>query len=114
MNELKMITDEELMNEKKDLIEFYWNNLDLKNNIIDCYIIGEDYYKGIIIKQDQSISMLIYNSMQNISCKSFYDNKVKSEIKKFLKNNEDKHEIKFKDETCCICYEKKVNKIFIP
>ena len=114
MNELKMLTDEELMNEKKDLIEFYWNNLDLKNNIIDCYIIGEDYCEGIIKKQDQSISMLIYNSIQNISCKSFYDNKVKSEIKKFLKSNEDKHEIKFKDETCCICYEKKVNKIFIP
>ena len=39
---------------------------------------------------------------------------VKSKIKKFLKIHENKIENKFKDEICCICYDKKVNKLFIP
>ena len=36
------------------------------------------------------------------------------EVKLFLKTHEYKFENHFKDETCCVCYEKKVNKIFIP
>ena len=47
---------------------------------------------------------------------------VKNEIKKFLKDNEnkientleDKLKNKLKDETCCICYDKKIDRILIP
>ena len=39
---------------------------------------------------------------------------VKDKIKKFLKEHDHKIENKLKDEICCICYDKKISKIFIP
>ena len=38
----------------------------------------------------------------------------KSKIKKFFQNHEYKMENLLKNEVCCICYDKKVDKMFIP
>ena len=114
MNSLKLITDDELMKAKKDLIEYYSKNLKLKYQIIDCYIIGEDYFKGITKKKDEFIALVIYDSAKKLFCKTIIDSHIRDEVKKFLKTHENKFENKIKDEICCICYEKKVDKIFIP
>ena len=114
MNNLNLIDKEELIKAKKDIMKYFWNNSNLNYEIIDCYIIAEDYFEGITQKQDKFISMMIYKSTQNIFCKSINDCKVKSEIKKIIKKEENKIENKLKDEICGICYEKKANKIFIP
>ena len=39
MHRKKMISDTELNTAKKDLIEFYYKNMKLKYEIVDCYII---------------------------------------------------------------------------
>ena len=114
MNNQKLISNEELIKEKKSILEYFWNNLNLKNNVIDCYLIGEDYFEGITKIQDKSTTILIYNYSQKIFCSNIFDWKFKNEIKKFLAKEENKYENKYKDETCCVCYEKKVDKIFIP
>ena len=114
MNSHKLISDEDLAKEKKELIEFYSKNLSLKYQTIDCYLMGEDYFEGNINKQDKANTFLIYDYAQKIFCKTILDWKIRKEIKLFLKNHENKFEKKLKDETCCICYEKKVNKTFIP
>jgi hypothetical protein len=75
---------------------------------------GEDYFEGNINKQDKANTFLIYDYAQKIFCKTILDWKIRKEIKLFLKSHENKFEKKLKDETCCICYEKKVNKAFIP
>ena len=114
MNSHKLISDEDLAKEKKELIEFYSKNLSLKYQTIDCYLMGEDYFEGNINKQDKANTFLIYDYAKKIFCKTILDWKIRKEIKLFLKNHENKFEKKLKDETCCICYEKKVNKTFIP
>ena len=114
MNEKKLISNGELIQAKKDLIEFYSKYLNLKYQTIDCYIMGDAYFEGIIKKKDEFNAIVIYQEGQKIFCKTMMDCLVKSKIKKFLKIHENKIENKFKDEICCICYDKKVNKLLIP
>ena len=82
----KIVSKDELNKSKKDLIEFYNQNLNLKYQIIDCYV---------------------------IFCATVLDCFVKNKIKKIMKHN-NKFEKNLKDEICCICYTNKVDKIFIP
>ena len=111
----KLISIDELNKSKKDLIEFYKNNSNLKYQIIDCYVIGYDYFTGLTRKKDDFVGILIYKSTDNIFCETVMDCFVKNKIKKILKNNNtNKLEKKLKDEICCICYTNKVDKIFIP
>jgi len=122
MNGVKLISNDELNVAKKDLITFYSDNLNLKYEIIDCYILGKDYLEGFTRKKDEFLSFAILKSSQNIFCGNIIGFLVKNEIKKFLKNNEnrientlkDKLKDKLKDETCCICYDKKIERILIP
>ena len=102
------------MRKKKNLTEFINSNMSLKYEVIDNYILGQDFYQGITGKIDEYITLQIYQNGKNVFCKSVIDFKVKSKIKSFIKNFENKIENKFKDEICCICYEKKVIKIFVP
>ena len=110
----KEISYDEFIQAKKYLIELYYKELKLKDQIFDCYVIGEDFYEGITRKKDEYIALLIYNSTKNVFCRGIIDCFVKKDIKKFLKNNEGKIEKKFNDEICCICFTNKVNKVFIP
>ena len=115
MHNLNLITTNDLIQAKKDIIKYYSSNLKLKFEINDCYVIGEDYYEGITKKKDEMNTFLIYKSaLNNIFCKSVSECRTKNEIKKFLKNHEYKTENKLKDEICCICYDKKISKTFIP
>ena len=114
MKKNNLITNEEFNKEKKNLTEFINSNLNLKYEIIDNYILGQDFYEGITGKIDGYITLQIYQKGKNVFCKSVIDFKVKKEIKNFIKNFENNIENKAKDEICCICYEKKVVKIFVP
>ena len=114
MFEYKYISNDELITAKKSLIEFHNKNLNLKYQIVDCYLIGEDFLKGITRKKDELNAFLIYNSTQNIFCKGIVDCFVRKDIKKIIKTFENKIENKHKDEICCICYTNKVSKVFIP
>ena len=49
MYDNKLITYDELIKTKKDLIEYFYKNLNLKYLLIDCYIIGKDFLEGITI-----------------------------------------------------------------
>ena len=114
LNEKKLISDDELNKEKKNLLKFYYDNLDMKFELIDCYIVGKDFYEGITHKKDEFLTISIYKSAQNLFCKAIIDWKIKAEIKKFIKDNEDKIEKRVNDDICCVCYENKVSKFFIP
>ena len=114
MNNLNLISNEELIKAKHNLFDLISKNLNLKYSIIDCYISGLDYFEGITRKKDEFIALNIYKSALNIFCGSIISCPIKTEIKNILKNHEYKIENKLNDETCCICYDKKVNKIFIP
>ena len=119
MYKRKEITLEELNKTKIDLIDFYNKNLNLRYQTIDCYIIGESYFKGVHQQKDEFVAFTIYQYGQNIFCKTILDCFIKSKIKAFLKNynnnnNNNKFEIEHKDETCSICYINKTNKILIP
>ena len=114
MHSKKLISDDELNIDKKNLIEFFYKNMKLKYEIVDCYIIGEDYFKGIVKKEDEFNALIIYKSAVKIFTKGIVDCMVKDKIKKFLKEHDHKIENKLKDEICCICYDKKISKIFIP
>ena len=114
MHELNLLSNDEFNKCRKDIIKFFSNNLKLKNEINDCYIIGEDYFEGITKKIDKTNTFYIYKSSLDIFCKSMSECKTKSDIRKFLKNHENINENKLKDEICCICYTNKLNKIFIP
>ena len=114
MNDLKLISNDELIKEKKELHEFFIKNLNIKYEITDCYLLGEDYYEGFTKKKDELDAYLIYKSAQNIICKDIIDKFYKNKMKKFLETHQEKIENKIKDETCCICYDKKVDKTFIP
>ena len=114
MNDNKAISDEEFYKTKKDLIQFYYNTINLKYQIVDCFVIGEDFFQGITRQKDELSALFIYDSIKNIFCKSIIDCFVKNNINKILKSNEDKMEKKMKDEICGICYTNKVSKIFIP
>ena len=114
LNQKNLLSNEELIQAKKNLIEFFEKNLFLKYQTIDCYLIGEDNLKGITKKKDEFIAFKIYKYGQNIFCKTVLDCFVKSKIKKFLKNNECNIVNQIKDETCSICYDKKVDKMFVP
>ena len=122
MNDLKLISNDELNIAKKDLFTFYSEHLNLKYEIIDCYITGKDYLEGFTKKQDEFLAFAILKSSQKIFCGNIIGFMVKNEIKKFLKDNEskientleDKLKNKLKDETCCICYDKKIDRILIP
>ena len=115
MHELKLISTEEFNKEKEDLIKFYSTDLKLKYQVTDCYVMGIDYLEGITRKKDKYISALLFNeAANNRFCKIIIDWKTKSDIKKLIKNKENETKIKVKDEICCICYQNKVSKIFIP
>ena len=114
MHSKKLISDDELNTDKKNLIEFFYKNMKLKYEIVDCYIIGEDYFKGIVKKEDEFNALIIYKSAVKIFTKGIVDCMIKDKIKKFLKEHDHKIENKLKDEICCICYDKKISKIFIP
>ena len=116
LNEKKLISDDELIKEKKNIFKFYYDNLSMKYELIDCYIVGKDFYEGFTRKKNEFVSISIYKSGQNLFCKAIIDMKVKSEMKKFIKANEsiiDKKDDEDKD-ICCICYQNKVSKLFIP
>ena len=110
----KFIKNEELIKSKKEMIEYFYSNENLKYQIVDCYIIGEDYFKGITRKKDEFNSIMIYKYGQNIFCKNIIDCFIKEKIKKYLNYHRNKLENKFKDDICCICYTFKPDKIFIP
>ena len=110
----KIISKDEFIKDKKDLIEFFYNNLNLKYQTVDCYIIGEDYFEGITTKKDEFNALLLYKFAQNIFCKTIIDCLTKNKIIKFLKYHENKKENKFLEDICSICYTNKPNKIFIP
>ena len=114
LNQKKLISDDELIKEKKNLLKFYYDNLNMKYELIDCYIVGNDFYKGFTRKKDEFLAISIFKSAQNLFCKAIIDMKVKSEIKKFIKINEDLIEKRVNNDICCICYVNKVNKLFIP
>ena len=108
------VSSDELKKAKKELIEFYYKNLNLKYQIVDRYIIGEDFFEGITRKKDDFCGLLIFNSTEKIFCSNVLDCFSKGLIKKFVKDYDGKAENKYKDDTCCICYTNKVSKIFIP
>ena len=114
MHSLKLISDDELIKEKKELIQFYMSCLNIENRISDCYIIGEDYYNGIVLKKDEALSKLLFETAEKRFCKIVVDWKIKSEIKQFLKNNKYNAENIFNDDICGMCYEQIVENIFIP
>ena len=114
MNELKLLSNDELIKSKKDLIEFFYKDLYIKRGIFDCYIVGKDYFEGITKKKDELTTFLIFRHAQKIICTNIFDCLIKNRINKFLEKYEKKIEYKLKDEICCICYEKKVDKTFIP
>ena len=111
---LKLISKDELLKARKELIELFYKDLYLKYQTMDCYVIGEDFFEGITRKKDEFIALEIYKYGQNIFCKTILDCLAKSKIKKFLKNHDYKIENKLKDEICGICYDNKINKMFIP
>ena len=114
-NKLKLISNDELLKAKKELIEIFYKNLNLKYQTIDCYVIGEDFFEGITKKKDEFVALEIYKYEQkNIFCATIFDCMIKSIIKNFLKNHNYKIERKLNDEICGICYDNKINKIFIP
>ena len=86
----------------------------MKFELIDCYIVGKDFYEGITHKKDEFLTISIYKSAQNLFCRAIIDWKVKAEIKKFIKENENKIEKRVNDDICCVCYQNKVSKLFIP
>ena len=114
LNEKKLISNDELIKEKKNLLKFYYDNLEMKFELIDCYIVGKDFYEGITHKKDEFLTISIYKSAQNLFCKAIIDWKIKAEIKKFIKENDNKIEKRVNDDICCVCYENKVSKFFIP
>jgi len=114
MNELKLLSNDELIKSKKDLIELFYKDLYIKEQIFDCYIVGKDYFEGITKKKDELTTFLIYQHAQKIICINIFDCLIKNRINKFLEKYEKKIEYKLTDEICCICYEKKVDKTFIP
>ena len=113
MNSCNLISNDELIQAKKELYRFFSENFS-KKEITDYYLLAKDYFEGITIKKDEYIAFKIYESTQNVYCKNIIDCLIKYEIKQFLKSHEDKCEFKLKDEICCICYEEKVDKLFIP
>ena len=115
MHSLKLISDDELSKEKKDLIQFYMNNLNIKYQISDCYLLGENYFNGITMKKDEALGRFLFETaVEKRFCKIVMDWKLKSDIKQFLKNNKNDTEKIFNDDICGICYERKIEKIFIP
>ena len=60
----KLLTNDELIKAKKELIIFFSKNAYLKYQIIDCYLIGEDYFEGITRKKDELNALIIYKEGQ--------------------------------------------------
>ena len=112
-NSRKLISNNELIKEKKKLYSFFSENFS-KKEIIDYYLLAKDYFEGINNKKDEYIAFKFYESSQKIYFEHIVGCLIKHEIEQFLKSHEDKYEFKLKDEICCICYEEKVNKLFIP
>ena len=98
----KMMSKDEFAKEKKDMIDFFYNNLNLKNRVVDCYIIGGDFLEGIIRKKDTFIALLLYQYGQYICCLNIIDCFIRSKIKKYLMYHEEKIENKFITEICYI------------
>ena len=112
----KLISNDELCKTQKELINFYFKNLNLKYQTVDCYIMGEDYLKGITRKKDEFNAFTVYQHGQSIFCKTIIDCFIKSKIITFLKDDFKKVENnnKIEEEICGICYINKTSKIFIP
>lgn len=51
LNKKKLISDDELIKEKKNIFKFYYDNLSMKYELIDCYIVGKDFYEGFTRKK---------------------------------------------------------------
>ena len=114
MYNLKLISDEDLFQAKKNLIEFFSDKFNCKFEVVDSYVLGLDYLEGITQKKDEASALLIFNTTKNIFCKNTPDCFLKTQMKKIVIAQEGKFENKFKDEICSICYTNKVDKIFIP
>ena len=114
LNNNKLIPNDELVKAKKDLFDCFSKNSTTKNEILDYYILAEDYLEGITRKKDEFIAFKIFETIPDLFCTNIIDSLIKHEICQFLKNHKNKTEYKLKDEICCICYEKKVDKLFIP
>ena len=112
--EINNCPDEELACFKKKVVDIFLGKLNIKNEIFDCYILGNLYWDGIYKKKDESLTLLIFKSAENMFCKTIIDNKIKYQIKEFLKTHNHKINLNYKEEICCICYDKKINKILIP
>ena len=112
MNSYKLISNDELIKAKKEIYGSISENFSNEaiTEITDYQFLAKDYFEGITKKK----AFKIYESAQNELCISFVGCLIKHEIKQFLKSNEGKYEFKFKDEICCICYDKKVDKLFVP
>ena len=82
--------------------------------MLDCFILGKIYWEGIIKKKDELNTLMIFRKAQNLFCKNVLDSYIKSKIKDFLKIHDYKFDIKFNEDICCICYDKKIGKILIP
>ena len=114
MYNIKLITDDELFQAKKNLIEFFSDKLSWKYEVVDSYVIGLDYLEGITQKKDETSALFIFDSTKKIFCKNTPDCFFKTEMKKIVAAHGGKLEYKYKDEICSICYTNKVDKIFIP
>ena len=108
------MTNDELIKAKKELINFFSKNAYLKYQIIDCYLISEDYFEGITRKKDELNALIIYKEGQKNFYRTILDCLIKSKIKKFLEEHDHKIENILKDEICCICYDKKISKMLVP
>ena len=110
----KEITNDELIKAKKDLVKLYNSNINLKYQTVDCYIMGDNYFNGIITKKDEFNALNIYHYGHNIFCKTIVDCLIRNKIKKLLNIHDHKLDNKFKEKICYICYMNETNKIFIP
>jgi len=114
MQSKNLINIDELNKEKKDLFDYINKNRSLIFEIVDCYITGKDFFEGITQKKDLFNTLAIYKKAQNIFCKNMIDCYFKNQIKIFLKEHDCKIDVKINDEICGVCYDRKVDRIFIP
>jgi len=114
LNKIKKLSNEDLINSKNKLIKIYLDNLYVKYEIIDCFILGKIYWEGIVKKKDELNTLMIFRKAQHLFCKTVLDSYIKTKIKEFLKIHDYKFDIKYNEDICCICYDKKIGKILVP
>ena len=116
MNILNLYQNKVLQKEKKDLCKLFSTKYNLSNKVIDCFILGQDYFEGITKNKDKLFGSYIYDYAQNLFSQSILDCLYKNKILKFLAEQKynTKIENSVKDEICGICYLNKVNQAVIP